>query len=186
MKIILALIIVVLIAGCIGPEENVKQLTEYKLKYFNTTLNFRGNLNEAREVPVFPNETVLLKALTSPYTQRIVIAFIDNPDENSYYAAAAFQLSFDLTVFHNANFPNRVVKAFNVSSIDEARNVADEKVPVIMLAGPSITNKTAVTVEDYFILLEGKDLSEVDRVYTDLDLASAKLLLTLLESNNYR
>jgi len=56
--------------------------------------------------------------------------------------------------------------------------------PVILLLGPSQANKTAVTIRDNLITLEGKDFSEVNRSYTDLDLVVDKMLLVLMLSKD--
>jgi hypothetical protein len=41
--------------------------------------------------------------------------------------------------------------------------------------------RTAVTVDGNVVIVEGKDMTEEGRAYTDLDLAADKLLLSLLE-----
>ena len=181
MKKAFILIAIVLISACVS-SSNFKQTASHEGIYYDRYLQFRADLNEARNIPVFPNEIALQKALANPWTRRIVIAFIDNPEENAFYAVTAFELTFTLKAYYN-DTEYRDIKAFNVSSIEEARNLADKTVPVIMMVGPSLANKTAVTVDGFFVLSEGKDFSEVNRIYTDLDLAAAKLLLVMLESN---
>ena len=188
MKKTFVLIALVIISACVSPNVSpnlgFKQTASNKALYYDRPLEFRSDLNEAKKILILPNETALLDALTNPFTTRVVIAFIDIPAEDPYYAVSAFELSFVLTAFHNVNFPNRDIKAFNFSSIDEASRLANVNVPIIMLVGPSLANKTAITVDKYFIMLEAKDFSETNRTYTDLDLDVAKLLLVLLESNN--
>ena len=65
-----------------------------------------------------------------------------------------------------------------INSTDEISPNAQE--PVILLLGPSRANKTAVTVDNYLITVEGKSFQETNRTYTDLDLAVDKLILVLM------
>ncbi|MEM5784372.1 MAG: hypothetical protein QXF15_01380, partial [Candidatus Aenigmatarchaeota archaeon] len=71
-----------------------------------------------------------------------------------------------------------------VNSSKEAANLVDSENIVILLLGPSQTNRTGVSFYNNFVIIEGKDLSETNRTWTDLDLAFDKFLLCVLEEAN--
>jgi hypothetical protein len=73
-------------------------------------------------------------------------------------------------------------KSLPINSTDEL--IPTDVEPVILLLGPSRTNQTGVTVKGNLITLEGKDFSQVNRNYNDLDLAVDKMLLVLMLSKN--
>jgi hypothetical protein len=80
-------------------------------------------------------------------------------------------------------YPNKQVRCFRsipVNSTDELNSNPME--PVILLLGPSHADQTAVSIYDFLITLEGESFEEVDRKYTDLDLAVDKMLLVLMEA----
>jgi len=173
MKIFIALILVVFISACIA--------NPYQREYHGITFNFRANLNEAEKVPVYPNEQAVKDLLLSKNVNKIALAYIDNPDENGYYAVTGFEFSYKMIIINRALFGEpKDIEVYNVSSIEEARNLSDRIVPVVMFLGPSLANKTAITVENSIVFVEGKELYVDDRLYTDLDLATDKLILILM------
>ena len=56
-------------------------------------------------------------------------------------------------------------------------NESISSIPVIFLTA---SDETSVTLKDNIIYIKGKDFSEVDRKYTDLDLATGKFLMVLM------
>ncbi len=172
MKKFAILILIVFVSACIS--------NPYQRTYKGVTFNFRANLNEAEKVMVYPNEQAVKDLLLSRYVNKIVITYIDNPEENGFYAVDGFEFSYKMTIINRALFGEpKNIEAYNVSSIEEARNISDNLVPVVMFLGPSLANKTAVTVDGSVIFVEGKELYN-DRSYTDLDLATDKLILVLI------
>jgi len=173
MKMLVILTLVIFVAACIS--------NPYQRSYHGVTFNFRANLNEAEKVAVYPSEQAVKDLLLSRYVNKIVLAYIDNPDENGFYAVAGFEFSYKMTIINRALFANpKDIEIYNVSSIEEARNMSDKIVPVVMFLGPSLANKTAVTVDDSIIFVEGKELYTEENTYTDLDLATDKLILVLM------
>jgi len=178
-KIILLMILIIFISGCI------ETYNPFQKEFAGIKLNFRANLDEARNVPVYPNETSLRNVILNENVEEIAIAYIPQGNEsieNSFYFADSFELAYKLTIINKYYF-NRAkpIKSVPVNSILEAFSLSSSLKPVIMLVGPPHSNSTMVNVTSYFIEVHGKSFEEVNRTYTDLDLATDKLLLVLME-----
>jgi hypothetical protein len=176
----------------------------YSLYYEGDARNFRANLFEANKTPVYPNENAIKNILLNPEVYKIYIAFFPNESENAFYAATSFEISNKLGLVYRhyykgqtENFKDedesscmlfsedeqiRCFKSLPINSTDELVPTTIE--PVILLLGPSHANQTAVTVNNNLIILEGKNFSEIDRNYNDLDLATDKMLLVLMTSED--
>jgi hypothetical protein len=198
--IIIPVAIVIFILIMILSDPNF-YLTPYQKYYAGDVRNFRADLNEARKVPVYPSEDTVRNILFNPDVYKINIAFIPNESENSFYLATTFEITNKMTIVYRHYmgeevqtfedkdgssclifYPNRQVRCFRsvpVNSTEELNSIPQE--PVILLLGPSHANQTAVSVYDFLITLEGESFEEVDRSYTDLDLAVDKMLLLLME-----
>jgi len=176
----------------------------YEKYYAGDVRHFRGNLIEAEKIPVYPNEEAIKNILLNSEVFKIYIAYFPNETENAYFAASSFEITNKLGIIFRHNLDanvgtfkdtdnssclffystnqTRCFKSFPINSTDELFPTFIE--PVILLLGPSHANKIAVTVDEeynYLIILEGKSFEEVDRSYTDLDLAVDKMLLVLME-----
>lgn len=68
-----------------------------------------------------------------------------------------------------------------LNSTDEAVAMANETAPVILMEASAETTK--VSVENNLVRIMGKDMSQTNRKYTDLDLAADKFLLVLLNES---
>jgi hypothetical protein len=173
MKRLAILLLVFFVAACIS--------NPYQRNYNGFTFNFRADLNEAEKVAVYPSEQAVKDLLLSRTVNKIALAYIDNADENGYYAVDGFEFSYKMTIINRVLFGGpKDIEVYNVSSMAEAKNLSDKIVPVVMFLGPSLANKTAITVDGSTILVEGKELYVGDRTYTDLDLATDKLILILM------
>jgi hypothetical protein len=169
---ILVLLAVLLIAGCVQASPTTK-------KFGNTDVHFRADLDKAAQVPIYPNETVLLKTLNDPEVRKINIAFIPNDEENGYYAADGYELSYKLSLAYKAMYG----ETMTISALE--LNTTPSQPPfgelTIWMHGPaSGANQTAVIVDGGIIDIEGASMNKTDRTYTDLDLAVDKLLLSFM------
>ncbi|MFH1473273.1 MAG: hypothetical protein ABIE55_00070 [Candidatus Aenigmatarchaeota archaeon] len=196
------LVIVIIAVLAIVLSDPAFFLTPYQKIYAGGIRNFRADLNEAAKTPVYPNENAIKNVLLNPEVHKIHIAYFSNETENSFYFATSFEIALKIGLVYK-NFmgvetqtiddedgstcmifyPNRQVRCFRsiaINSTDELNPSFTD--PVILMLGPSHANQTAVTVYNFMIILEGKSFEEVDRVYTDLDLAVDKMLLVLMES----
>ena len=172
----------------------------YTLFYGGDSRHFRANLFEANKTPIYPNESSIKDVLLSPEVYKVYIAFIPNEKENSYYLADSFEITNKLSLVYRYYITGQTnttrdtdgsscllflekgkaicFKSYPINSTSELVPTPVE--PVILLLGPSNSNQTAVTVKNNEIILEGKDFSQTDRNYNDLDLAVDKMLLVLM------
>lgn len=176
----------------------------YSLYYAGDTRHFRANLFEANKTAVYPDEDAIKNVLLNPNIYKIDIAYIPNDTENANYLALSFEITNKLGLVYRSYFDEqpsvfkdedgsscmlffqekktKCFKSLPINSTDEL--VPTDVEPVILLLGPSRTNQTGVTVKGNLIILEGKDFSQVNRNYNDLDLAVDKMLLVLMLSKN--
>jgi len=175
--IILTIILIIFLSGCV---EN--SYDAYSKEFAGINLRFRANLDEARKVPVYPNETTLAAVLLNKDVEEIGIAYIPNESQNSYYLVDSYELTYKLSIINKYYFGRtKFFDSIPVNSSLEALTIATKQKPIIMLMGPSQTNSTIVNVAGYFITVQGKSFEEINTNYTDLDLATDKLLLVLME-----
>ncbi len=172
----IALILIVFSSACV---------TNPTQKYYaGDVRNFRADLVIAERTPVYPNEDALAKLLLREDIVRIWIAYYPEEQKDAYYAVASFELANKLVIIHRAHFgsyPRIELAPVNTSAdIDRFRAPAE---PLILLLGEGRANKTAVTVGDNIVYVEGESFKEVGRKYTDLDLAVDKLLLALMKED---
>jgi hypothetical protein len=174
-KTALILIFIIAFSLCISTNP-------YEREFAGVTLHFRANLNEAKNIPVYPDEESLKKVLLNPDVLGIGIAFIPNETENPYYLADAYELAYKLTIINKYYFQRvKPIATIPLNDTTEVFDFASYERPVILLLGPSQTGVTAVTVRGFVIFAEGENFSEVERTYTDLDLAVDKILLVLMD-----
>jgi len=170
------IILTILISGCLFRDP-------YKREFAGVTLNFRANLNEAEKIPLYPSEKTLRDVLLSDSIEEIGIAYIPNESENSFYLAASYELAYKLTIINKYYFQHpKPIVSIALNSTEEVFDLSSVERAMIILLGPSKTDATAVTIRSTVVFAEGKDFSEVNRTYTDLDLAVDKILLVLMKS----
>jgi len=181
-KLILMTILIVLIAGCTSSDP-------YHKSFAGLNLEFRANLDEAENVTVYPNETILKNILLSDDVKEIGIAYIPNDTENSFYYADSYELAYKLTIINRYYFnKTKIIDSLPLNFSSNAFDKASSQRPVILLLGQSQTNITSIEVypTSYVIILKGKSFqeAELNRTYTDLDLATDKLLLVLMKESS--
>jgi len=201
--IFIALVAIVLAVVFIlnnAPKSSTYFKDPYTLFYEGDDRHFRANLYEANKTPVYPNESAIENVLLNPDIYKIYIAYIPNDNENSYYLASSFELTIKLSLVYRHYLPVNVSTfkdpdnsscllfqeyeraicflSFPINSTSELAPTSTE--PVILLLGPSQANKTAVNVSNNIITIEGKDVTQVDRNYNDLDMAVDKVLLYMM------
>ena len=173
-SMMLAVMLVIAAAGCLGQDTTPGPK---QMKYANNTLNFRAPLTLAAQVPVVPSEDTLKMLLSEP--QPIAVAYVPNDSLNGFYAAASFELGYKLTIYYKAAFGESAeIVSLPVSGSDEVSAAAANQT-VIFLVGNA--DRTSVLVHANVIEVDGKDMTENGRDYTDLDLAVDKFLITVLK-----
>jgi len=176
----------------------------YSLNYAGDVRHFRANLFEANKTVVYPDEDAVKNVLLNPDVYKITIAYIPNETENANYLASSFEITNKLALVYRSYFneqpsvfkdednsscmlffQEKQTKCFKSLPINLTGELVSTDVePVILLLGPSKANQTAVTVKGNIIILEGKDFSQVNRNYNDLDMVVDKMLLVLMLSKD--
>lgn len=176
----------------------------YSLYYAGDTRHFRANLFDANKTAVYPDEDTIKNVLLNPNVYKIDIAYIPNDTENANYLASSFEITNKLALVYRSYFDEqpsifkdddgsscmlffqekqtKCFKSLPINSTDDI--ITTDVEPVILLLGPSRANQTGITVKGNLITLEGKDFSQVNRNYNDLDLVVDKMLLVLMLSKN--
>jgi len=194
---VLAIIFLIFLAGCVTNEK-------YELIFNGVKLYFRGDLNKAINVPVYPKETLIPDMILNEKIEKITIAF-PNVTKAGYYGVAGYELAYKLTFIYNhlySPFSNPEVKEKqNYTCLyyrDFEKEICIGKIifneyqtlkgkeneVIIILLGEGLANKTEIILnpEKNVILLKGKSFSQENRKYTDLDLAVAKFFLVLFSA----
>jgi hypothetical protein len=176
----------------------------YSLVYEGETRHFRSNLIEANKTAVYPDELSVMNVLLGTDVYKIQIAFVPNATENAYYFADTFEITSkmglvyrnyfegNVTTFKDADnstcllwYEQRQTRCFKSVPVNSTSELVPTSVePVIFLAGPSQANETGVSVNNSLITLSGASFNESYRNYNDLDLATDKMLLILMASDN--
>lgn len=179
-----------------------QQKNPYQMEFAGEIRNFRANLNEAEKVQIYPSSDALKNIFFGNDVRQINIYYIDTA-ENGFYEAPAFEFVLKMGIIYKSRrgnegysfgegnrenclffyanntsicFEKEVLK--NAADVSGIKSSADN--PAIILLGPPFSNKTAVTINNFTVMLEGKSLDETNRKYTDLDLATDKLLMVLM------
>ena len=145
-------------------------------------LHLRGAVSEAEQIGVYPDEESLKSIFFSEDLKKIHIVIISNETVNGYYGVVSYGLAYKLPIIlEEKTGAKPEIKAQGVNTTQDAVLLSSPEEPVIMLMHPSMSNKTAVTLEGNVIFLEGESFELVENDYFDLDLAAGKLMLTLME-----
>lgn len=174
-KIFASLLIVMLIAGCVGQTKT----NPYELNYAEKRMVFRADLNEAEKIFVEPSAEDLQNILMDPYVKGIKVAFV--PSENDkFYAVSGFELAQKMQWVNMAIYGSAIpITNLILNKTEDAKRLASKEMPIVVMQGG--VEETKVLVNGYAVYVRGKDMTEVKRDYTDLDLAADKLLLTLMD-----
>lgn len=204
-KIYIIIIIAIIVVAFIFLLNNSGLFRDpYSLYYEGDLRHFRANLFEANKTPVYPNENAIKNVLLNPEVYKIYIAYFPNETENANYLASTFEIVIKLGIVYRHYYTgyagsfkeeddsscifffdfnqSKCFKSLPINSTDDIIPTSIE--PVILLLGPSYANQTNVIVNNNLIILQGKDFSQKDRNYNDLDLVVDKMLLVLMTSEN--
>jgi hypothetical protein len=145
-------------------------------------LHLRAPFEKANQTPIYPDEDSLKSLFFNENLEKITIVIISNDTINGYYGVVSYGLAYKLPIIIKQKTGKTItVEAMGVNNTEEAKALSTPETPVIMLLHPTLSNRTAVTIENNTIFLEGESLELVKNDYFDLDLAAGKLMLTLME-----
>ena len=171
--VVAAVVVSVLLYEYIVP----KPITSWE--YNGLILNFRSDLKEANKIPVYPGETQLYLDTMHPLVKNVTIAFKET-EENGYYAAEAFEITYKMTLAYYNLFGSVIsnttrVPGFDVQTVDQYAHLPGKiQNPIIAIVHPDYANETAVRNEGHVTYISGK-------TYEELDLAVTKFLMVVLD-----
>ncbi len=204
MRKIFLLAAVILISACISGG------AVYSIKFAGTDVNFRADLTKAEKVLLEPGPEEVRKVFFENPVELVRIAFVPSEENNGFYSVAGFELQYKTVLAYkqfiftdNAIFQKELGKdcvyfekrfsgavatqrriCFEVlilNETSEAFSLANESAPIILMEAGA--EGTKVSVENNVVRIMGKDMSQNNRKYTDLDLAADKFLLVLLNES---
>ncbi len=198
-KTVILAIVLIAIMGSLLYFFSISQNTgnPYQIKFANETLNFRANLDKAALVPAYPDEQSIRNAILSENVSRIKISYVPG-EYNSFYAAASFEIAYKLVIIMKHNYGingylyagednenclffeetgKRICIVSEPAESEDSLAANDLQKVIFMTAA----NETSVSLKGNIIYIKGKDFSEKNRKYTDLDLATDRLLLALMK-----
>jgi len=172
MKKLIAILLMIFIAGCVG------QSSPYQTEIGDMKVTFRADLNKAQNVPLIPDTISLKNLLLHPDVNKIIIGFVPNDSYNGFYTVTGYEISYKMVLIQKSYYGDAPkIEAMQLNSTGQAYELASQYSPIILMIAGS--DKTAVTVDGNVVLVEGADMTEKGRDYTDLDLAADKMLLEL-------
>ncbi len=155
---------------------------QHTVYFKNYELHLRAPIEKANQISIYPDEDSLKSLFFNEDLEKITIVIISNESINGYYGVVSYGLAYKLPIIIEQKTGNKItVEALGVNNTEEARALSTPENPVIMMLHPTLSNKTAVIIEENTIFLEGESLELVNNDYFDLDLAAGKLMLTLME-----
>ena len=190
MKWLIVCIAIIVLALVINNFQNIADFfsvgnspeSQHLFNFSGYRLYSRSPMEEAVKTPVYPNEQALKDIFYNKSVYRIRLAFIPNESINGYYGVVSYGLAVKMPIIiQNKTGKSVIIESFPVNSTEEAKSYSSPRGPIILMLPPWQSNRTAVTIDGYLILLEGSSFDETNRDYFDLDLAADKLILTLME-----
>lgn len=167
-------VLVVLISACVG------QSNPYQMEIGSQKVTFRANLDKAKDVPLSPSDGSLKSLLLDLAVDKIILAYVPDSAYNGFYSVSGYDITYKMVLIQNLYYGDSPqIEAVALNTTEEAYRLASPATPVILLKAGA--EKTAVTVDKNVVLVEGKDMTESGRDYTDLDLAADRLILELLK-----
>lgn len=163
-------------------QQNITKSAEHIVLFEEYRMQFRAPINQSELIQVYPNEQALQDIFLSKDLETVQIVIISNETVNGQYILVSHALAVDIPLILEKKIGTKPeVKAQGVNSTEDAFILASSTEPVIMLLHPSMSNRTAITIEENVIFLEGESFELVENDYFDLDRAAGKLMLTLME-----
>lgn len=154
-------------------------LPVYSVNYHGTTLNFRVNLKEAKNTPVYPDELAVQREIMNQFVENITIVFKPGSgQENAHYAIETFEVVNKLaTVFLKAGY----MPKFNVVNVTSYDNLSGKiQNPMIALVHPVYSNETSVRLVNHTIYISGKNATSEKEQLRNFDLATVKFIMVAL------
>ena len=159
---------------------NITTSEDHLVFFEEYRMYFRAPIEQSETIQLYPDEESIRELFYKKHLETVQIAILDNVSDTGNYILVSHSLAVDIPLILEKKIGfTPEIKAVGVSSIEEAKQIASQTKPLIMLLSPS--NKTFVTLDENIVLLEGESFEFKNNDYLDLDLAAGKLMLTLME-----
>ena len=203
MRKIFLLAAIVLVAGCISGQ------ALYHIDFAGNQVNFRADLRQAEKVLLEPDSQAVREVMFENPVSLVRLAFVPDDANNGFYSVAGFELQYKTVLAYKQYiFTDKAISQTEdgvpcvyfekqtgvvatqrricleivfLNTTEEAVAMANETAPVVVMEAGA--PETKVSVDGSLIRIMGKDMSQTDRKYTDLDLAADKFLLVLLNES---
>ena len=133
---------------------------------------FRDNINDAKRIPVYPDEKTVYDMFWNTNNTNITILFKPLPKGNQYYSVENFELTYKLLIIYRMNGYEKAFSAEEINSYDNIQT--SNNVLKIALVAPTFTNQTYIEGKNNVIYINAKD-------YRDFDLATIKTILVAMD-----
>jgi len=133
---------------------------------------FRDDINDAKRVPVYPDEKTVHDMFWDNSITNITILFKPLPTGNQYYSVENFELTYKLLIMYKMNGYEKYFSAEEINSYDNIQT--SNNVLKIALVAPTFTNQTYIEGKNNVIYINAKD-------YRDFDLATIKTILVAMD-----
>lgn len=172
--IIVSIVLALSITGVYYYSSMSKPITRYN--FYGTELEFRDNLRKAQNISAYPSEEDILHKVWDPDITKINIVYVlteNASDENSMVALNVFEVRFKLEVaYRNPRF-----NWMNEFSFEELKSFAginhSNDTLVIALVRPSLSDRTAVELNDSVVYIKGTTRE-------GFDMATIKFIMSAL------
>jgi len=145
---------------------------------YGEIIAFRGDLNKAVNVPVYPSEQAVWNQILTigngSIVKNITIAFKDaGESENPYYIIQEIELHNKIGFLFLKKYD--FIPGFKAIEVESYENLPGLiQAPIIAIVHPEFSNETAIRVDGHVILLKAK-------THEDMDLVTAKLFIILFD-----
>ena len=140
--------------------------------YKGSKFFFRDDINDAKRIPVYPDENTVYNMFWNTNITNITILFKPLPTGNQYYSVENFELTYKLLIMYRINGYEKTFSAEEINSYDNIQS--SDNMLKIALISPASTNQTYVEGKDNVIYIYAKD-------YRDFDLATIKTILIAMD-----
>ena len=171
------MLIIIFVSGCI--QTGIQKNETHELEYNNRTYIFKADISDIYDIPLYPNDQEMADFLTDKSRTKLYIAFFDTPGENMFCGIASYEITMKLAKIREKSF--RTAESIILNNTEELDRYRSNSTILVLMLGPSRTERTAVTLGDNLITLEAKDLTEIgDYYYTELDAAVARMFMSVV------
>lgn len=139
--------------------------------YLGRKFYFRDDINDAKRIPVYPNEKTVYDMFWNTDVTNITVLFKPLPRGNQYYSVENFELTYKLLIMYRMNGYDKNFTARSIDSYDDIQT--SDNVLKIALVAPAFTNQTYVEGKNNIIYIHAKD-------YRDLDLSTIRTILVAM------